>query len=314
MNTQTILDHIILVVLNIPLWQGRKALQSGDLAANGIDVSRLPPGTLATLGSKRIISPDALKVFISLKRMAMKLCLQNGVRFGGDGYAVPRGKVGALIQELKRLQANFETSKADFLSVYEDEVEKWIAVNPPEWAPIIRAAVDSPSRVKKVLSFNFSAFDVKVPTDIFESGLDEEVNSLYGQLCHEVRVVARQTFENSFVGKQEITRKALRPIKTIREKLVGLLFLDPSIAETIQVIDDTLARLPEEGAIKGTDLNMVAGLVGRQLANMGRVAPQNDDGNDEPGEEQQAPEIIVPAKVVTPPQHTGIVAPITWDF
>ena len=310
MKTQTILDQMILVVLNIPLWQGRKALQASDLAANGIDISRLPPGTLATLGSKRIISPDALKLFISLKRTAMKLCLQNGVRFGGDGYAVPRGKVAGLIQELKRLQADFESAKTDFLSVYEDEVEKWIASNPPEWAPVIRAAVDSPSHVKKALSFNFSAFDVKVPADIFENGLDEEVNSLYGQLCHEVRVVARQTFENSFVGKKEITRKALRPIKAIREKLSGLLFLDPSISETIQVIDDTLSKLPEEGAINGTDLNMVAGLVGRQLANMGRVAPQ-DEGGDEADEDAQ--EAIVQAEVVIT-QNTGNVAPITWDF
>ena len=38
MSTQVILDQMILVVLNITLWQGRKALQAGDLALNGIDV------------------------------------------------------------------------------------------------------------------------------------------------------------------------------------------------------------------------------------------------------------------------------------
>jgi len=89
-----------------------------------------------------------------------------------------------------------------------------------------------------------------VPVEIDENGLDEEVGSLYGQLCHEVQVAARHAFENSFVGKQEITHKTLRPIKLIRKKLVGLLFLDHSIAETIQIIDDTLAKLPEEGAYK----------------------------------------------------------------
>lgn len=306
MNTQNILDQMNLVVLNITLWQGRKALKTGDLAANGVDVGKLPPGTLATLGSKRIISPDAVKIFMQLKRQAMKLCLSNGVRFGGDGYAIPRERVEPLTLELKRLKGEFETAKADFLSVYNEEVEKWIDSNRPEWAPIIRASVDSLSHIKKSLSFSYSAFDVKVPADLVENGLDEEVNSLYGQLCHEVRVTARQTFENSFVGKQEITHKTLRPIKAIREKLNGLLFLDPSIAQAIQIIDDTLNKLPAQGTIKGTDLNMIAGLVGSQLASMGRLVQQElvtEDADDEP----EIEETLIN-------QNTGKVAPITWDF
>lgn len=306
-TTQVILDQMILVVLNINLWQGRKALKSCDLAANGIDVGKLPPGTLATLGSKRIISPDAVKIFMSLKRSAMKLCLKDGVRFGGDGYAVPKEKVDALSQELKRLKGEFETAKEEFLSVYEEEIEKWIASNPTEWAPVIRASVDSMKHVRKSISFRFAALDVKAPKEMMDNGLEEEVNSLYGQLCHEVRVTARQTFENSFVGKQEITQKTLRPIKSIRAKLAGLLFLDPSISETIQVIDDTLGKLPAQGFIKGTDLNMVAGLVGSQLANMGRIVVHAEDCEDEGEEIAVVPEVVIS-------QDTGRVEPITWDF
>lgn len=311
MNTQAILDQMILVVLNISLWQGRKALQAGDLASNGIDVSKLPPGTLATLGSKRIISPDALKVFLALKREAGTLCLRNGVRFAGDGYAIPREKVGELSRELKRLKDEFETAKSDFLSVYEQEVENWIDSNPPEWAQIIRSAVDSPSHIQKAISFSYAALDVKAPADIGENGLDEEVNSLYGQLCQEVRFAARRAFEYTFIGKQEVSQKALRPIKTIRAKLTGLLFLDPSIADTIQVIDDTLEKLPQNGAIKGTDLNMVAGLVGRQLANMGRVVIGEPEGADDVSEE--SPESSIPAEIIGS-QNTGKVSPIAWDF
>jgi len=307
MRTQAILDKMILVVLNISIWQGRKALQMGDLAINGIDIKKLPPESLATLGSKRIISPEAVKVFKSLKRMATRFCLKNGVRFAGDGYAVPREKVAALSSELQRLKEEFEAAKSHFMSTYVEEVEKWVAQNQPEWAPMIRSAIDTPSHIKKAMSFNFAAIDVKAPAEIAENGLDEEVDSLYGQLCHEVRLVARRAFETSFVGKQEITPKTLRPILSIREKLVGLLFLEPSIAEIIQIIDDTLAKLPAEGAIKGTDLNMVAGLLGRQLANMGRpvtVERQEEDGDEEA--------TVYVEEIVN--QNTGKVEPITWDF
>lgn len=311
MNTQTILGQMILVVLNISMWQGRKALQAGDLASNGIDVDKLPPGTLATLGSKRIISPDALKVFVALKREAVTLCLKNGVRFGSNGYAVPRESVDELSRELKRLKEQFETAKADFLQVYEQEVANWINSNPPEWASIIRSEVDSPSQINKAISFNYAALDVKAPADVSDNGLDEEVNSLYGQLCQEVRFAARRAFEYTFIGKKEVTQKAIRPIRTIRAKLTGLLFLDPTIAETIQVIDDTLKMLPQSGAIKGTDLNMVAGLVGRQLANMGRVVTEQTESEDDLSEE--APEVIIPAELIIA-QDTGKVAPIAWDF
>ena len=311
MKIKSILDQMILVVLNISLWQGRKALHLGDLALNGVDVDKLPPGTLATLGSKRIISPEAVKIFAALKREAERFCLQNGVRFGGGGYAIPREKVDELNQELKRIKGEFEVAKSTFLSVYDEEVEKWIDSNPPEWSPIIRAAVESPGHIQKTITFNYAALDVSAPADVGDNGLDEEVDSLYGQLCHEVRVAARQAYEGSFVGKQEVTRKALRPIRSIRDKLAGLLFLDQSIVETIQVIDDTLEKLPKNGAIKGTDLNMVAGLVGRQLANIGRVVPDEPEIEEENIEE--APEYIVPAAIINS-QNSGDVAPITWDF
>ena len=273
----------------------------------GIDIAKLPPGTLATLGSKRIISPDAVKPFIALKRAAMRLCLQQGVRFGGDGYAIPREKVAALSSELKCLKEAFESAKVSFLAVYEEEVEKWIAANPSEWEPVIRASVDTPAHIRKTLSFNYAALEVTAPTGVAENGLFEEVDSLYGQLCHEVRVAARHAYESSLVGKQEISQKTLRPIRSIRDKLAGLLFLSPSIAETIQSIDDTLNKLPD-GAISGTDLNMVAGLVGRQLANLGRVTEQE--------EEQEASVDDEPEYLVSPvvAEQSGAVEPISWDF
>jgi len=96
----------------------------------------------------------------------------------------------------------------------------------------------------------------------------------------------------------------------IREKLAGLLFLEPSIAETIQIIDDTLKKLPEGGSIKGTDLNMVAGLVGIQLANLGRMVTVEQVGEEEYGYEDEPnnPEEIIIS------EDTGKVVPITWDF
>lgn len=307
-TTQIILDQMNLVVLNISLYQGRKAIKRADLALTGIDVGKLPPGTLATLGSKRIISPKALRIFSKLRLSARRICLQNGVRFGGCGYAIPRERIEFVSGELKRMKNEFEAAKANFLSVYQEEVEKWVSENPPEWAQIIRGAMDSPSHIDKAISFNYAAFEARPPAEVTENGLDEEVNSLYGQMCHEVRVSARRAYDNSFVGKKEVSQKALRPIKTIRAKLVGLLFLDPSVGETIQAIDETLEKMPADGVIKGTDLNMLAGLLGRQLANMGRTVSHISESEEDAGDEM--PEGTEPEGA----ERTGKVEPITWDF
>jgi len=307
---ETILNNIVLVVLNISLWGGRKKLRPEDLAANGIDIDRLPPGTLASLGSKRIISPSAVNVFVNLKKEAERLCLQYGVRLIG-GYAVPDDKVDDLTKELATIKTQFEAARANFISDYDNEVASWIASNPPEWASIIKAAVDPVNHLHRTISFNYAAVAITAPAHIEENGLEEEVGGLYGQLCHEVRQAAKLAYEQSFVGRSEITRKALRPIRTIREKLAGMAFLDGSLVDTIQAIDDTLSKIPKNGPIKGTDLNMVAGLVGRQLANMGRVMPIEIEEItvDEP---ETVPDEILLA-IEAPVQETEI-APLAWDF
>ena len=99
----------------------------------------------------------------------------------------------------------------------------------------------------------------------------------------------------------------------IREKLAGLLFLEPSIAETIQIIDDTLKKLPEIGPIKGTDLNMVAGLVGRQLANLGRLVTVEQQVSEEGEYDYDDEDPTNPDEIIIS-QDTGEVAPISYDF
>jgi hypothetical protein len=94
----------------------------------------------------------------------------------------------------------------------------------------------------------------------------------------------------------------------MRSKLAGLLFLDPSVAKMVQIIDDTLNKLPKYGAITGDDLAMIAGLLRMQLATMGRVITDKQEVND-----KDASDIIAPPQIIIP-NDIGNVAPIAWDF
>ena len=306
MSTQTILDQLLLVTLNISFWSGRKALLASEIAANGIDVGALPQGTLATLESRMIIPPDTVKIFSALKREAITAVLKNGISFRWGGYAVPRDHVAQLFQELLRLKDEFESAKANFMTNFEQDISIWVQSHPAKHRELVRQLVDATRYLHHAVSFTYCACEVKIAADMAdkeESGFAEEINSLHGLLCQEIRETAYWATKYYFTDREEITRKTLRPVKAIREKLAGLHFLHPTIIETVQLIDDTLNRLPKYGAITGDDLATVADLVKKQLATMGRMSLRQH-GSDEMLN-------VAPSRLT---ENTGKVAPIAWDF
>ena len=307
--TLTVLEQIVVFMLDIRLWTGRKRLQPEDLAANGIDPDKLPPGTLASLGSKKVIGPEALAPFFAIKREAEKILLATGVRFLG-GYAVPAEQAPQLAARLDGLRGQFDQAKGQLLQHYDQAIQAWIADNPPTWAPVIRAAVEPVAQVDKSLHFAYTPVAVAPPDTLSDTAeLESQAEGLYGQLCHEVRVAARALFEQSFVGRTSITRKALRPIRALRTKLESLAFLDPQVGAAVRVIDETLDRLPATGPIDGADLNMLAGLVGRQLARLGEPVVEEPEEAETLAED--APSRTSPAAYPVPAQAA---LPLAWDF
>lgn len=309
--TLNILENIVVFILDIRLWSGRKKLLPEDLAANGIDPDRLPPGTLASLGSKRIIGSEALAPFAALKREAEKICLAKGVRFLG-GYAVPVQDAPEVHRKLEELKGRFETAKTELLQGYNEALESWIVQNPPEWAPVIRASAEDPGHVQRAFAFGFAPIQVTPADQLSDSEeLEQQAQGLLGQLCHEVRVAAKSAYESSYLGRSSVTRKALRPVAAIREKLAGLCFLGPVVIDALEVIDQTLAQVPQNGPIEGPTLKMLSGLLGRKLANMGR--PDGEEQEPEPSLEDEAlseERKDLPSGPL-PPQPTAALA---WDF
>lgn len=314
-----ILNQIVVIMLNISLWSGRKKLRPEDLAANGIEADKLPPGTLASLGTKRIIAPEALNPFTALKKEAERICLAKGVRFLG-GFAIPKENIDGLVEELKEIKQRFQETKEKLLSDYDKEIAKWIAENPPEWASVIRAAIEPVSTIDQAMHFNFAPVVVGSPEGMEDdnAGLDEETDGLLGQLFHEIRMQAKTAFEASFVGRKEVTRKALRPIMSMRDKLQGLSFLDPEIAEAIQGIDQVMDKVPKTGPITGSDLDMIAGLVGRRLANIGRPLPPEPEpeavAEEAPADEEEILEEGIVFSSQTAPIKPKKRAPLVFDF
>ena len=255
-ETQIILDRVVLVKVDANIYGARKKLKKEDLVL--ADGSKLPPEDLASLGSKRLLDPDKLTVFNRLKKEAERICLRVGTRFLG-GFAVPVESAASITAELERIGLDFAAAKTEFIAGYDAAVTDWV-VRHPEFAGIIEQAVDSVEFVSTRLSFDFLIVSVGLPESLPPADvarLESKIGSLSEQMFHEIAVDANLLVEQSLLGKEQVTRNALRPIRRMRDKLDGLGFLDHRVAPVVSTIDDLLARIPNKGAIEGSILQEI---------------------------------------------------------
>ncbi|AMK79369.1 MULTISPECIES: DUF3150 domain-containing protein [Methylomonas] len=255
-ETQVILDRVVLIKVDANIYGARKKLKKEDLVL--ADGSKLPPEDLASLGSKRLLDPDKLTVFNRLKKEAERICLRVGTRFLG-GFAVPVESAAGITAELERIALDFAAAKTEFIAGYDAAVNDWV-VRHPEFAGIIEQAVDSVEFVSTRLSFDFLVVSVSLPDSLQPADvarLDSKIGSLSEQMFYEISVEANQLIEQSLLGKEQVTRNALRPIRRMRDKLDGLGFLDHRVAPVVSTIDDLLARIPNKGAIEGSILQEI---------------------------------------------------------
>ncbi|NOV30739.1 MULTISPECIES: DUF3150 domain-containing protein [Methylomonas] len=249
-QTQLILDQVVLIKVDATIYGARKKLNKEDLVL--ADGSKLPPEDLASLGSKRLLDPDRLSVFNRLKKEAERICLRVGTRFLG-GFIVPVAAAALVTTELDRIAGDFAQARAEFLDGYDAAVQDWM-VKHPEFASIIEKAIDSVALVATRLAFDYLVVSVALPEQLPKQEverLESKIGSLSEQMFHEIAVDANLLVEQSLLGKEQVTRNALRPIKRIRDKLDGLSFLDHRVAPVVATIDNLLGKIPTRGSIEG---------------------------------------------------------------
>ena len=240
-------DQLVFVNLDITCWSGKKRLTPEDL---GLDRAQLPPETLVSLGEKQLIDPEALKAFGSIRSAARRRCLAVGTRFL-SGYAVPVAKAPALLAELDALGQRYQDARAAFLAGYHGQLAAWTQQQPPVWQKLIQDALVPAEYVGGRLSFAVQAvrFAAPDPAVVDHGGLPQALSGLSGQVLHEIASVAREALEKSFQGKTAVTRRALSPLASIRDKLEGLTFLDSRFQAIVGEIDRRVSQVPTQGPI-----------------------------------------------------------------
>lgn len=254
-----ILDQLLLVDLSgIHLWTARKKLDEKMLEG------KLPPESLASLGTMRIIDPDKLKPFEKLKRQATKVLEENGVRFLG-GYAVSQDRIQTVVDELDALKTQFYDLKDNsFIPNYNQYVSDWINKDweKPEWRDAIKAAVTPRSYVESGMQFGYAACRVAPDGDSrLSSTLGSQVRGLADQLYAETAETAERLMETGLATRGHVSQTTLNTLRKINSKLQGLTFLSGDVRLLTQHIDEVLAALPKNGVVSGAEYNSVVTLV-----------------------------------------------------
>ena len=256
MTDITVLDHLLVVNLDIHIWTARKKLVPLDLGG-----AELPPEDLASLGSKRVCNPEDLRSFTTLKARAVSVLERSGIRFL-SGWAVPNARIDDIMRELAVIRDEFNAAKESFLQRYEQSVRDWIARH-PQWGNIIAGSTVSEEYVRSRLDFRWQVFQVAQPEAVDRNmdNLKEDIDRLGGTLFDEIAKAAGEAWHRCYAGKTEITRKALSPLKAMYDKLMGLTFVEPRVAPVAELLDTAFRSIPKRGAITGSTLVMLQGLV-----------------------------------------------------
>lgn len=257
-NEIKILDQILLVDLSgIHLWTARKKLKPEMLEG------KIPPATLASLGSMRVIDPEKLKPFEKIKRQATKVVEECGVKFLG-GYAISQDKIQDVVDSLEALKTQFYDLKNNFLPNYDRWVTEWIEKGweKQEWRDAIRTSVTPKGVVDAGMQFGYAACRVAPDGDKKLAGtLGGQVRGLADQLYAETAETAERLLETGLATRGHVTQTTLNTVRKINAKLRGLMFLSSDVKALSDHIDATLAALPTSGVVNGTQYNAVVTLV-----------------------------------------------------
>ncbi len=248
-------DKMMVVAPDIRIWSARSKLKTEDFADDAKDL--LPPSDIANLGTKRLINSERLRPFAMFKSRAVSMLSHIGIPFLPGSWLVPADKADEINKAMEAIKRDFDQAKDAFMSEYGAICTDWISQH-PEHAPMLQNSMASPDYVRSRISFGWRAFALRMTRN--SNIRDELVNlgsSVFADIAKSARVVWREVFE----GKENVTQRALNPIRQLGEKLRGLSFIHPQVASAANLVQLCLEKMPKKGEIAGTDLGMMLALV-----------------------------------------------------
>lgn len=254
-------DVVVISLAETSLWTGRSKMTAEDL---GLREDQVPPEAVASLGSKRVIDPTALKPLNKIRYLMRRACREVGMRFLG-GFAVATEESEAAIVKLDLLVDQGEALKKTFLAQLDAKIAEWHKAN-PRWQHIMRAGTPERERIGNKIAFGYHAIMVYSPENPrVGKSLLGAVDMMGSSLVEEVVSEARDFVKRSLTdGREQGSQKTVEPIRRLTKKIHSLRFIDPSLGAMAEVLKRVLQTVPDTGQVKAEaflNLTRVANLL-----------------------------------------------------
>lgn len=254
------LGAVLLFSIDVRLFSAYRKVKSEDiLKAKNVEIH---PDDVLTLGSQRVFAKEGLNVFNRLRERMHRVCQKFGIPFL-SGYAIPDSRADAAAEDLQKIVAEAHAEKAKLLGSYHQLLDDFCAKN-TQWEAQIRAKAFSPAYIEDRMKFAFHAVRVSAAREegSLATGLEASVGGLLGELLQDIAKSAEDLQKDSLTQREKVTRKALRPLKAARDKILGFTFLDPRLQAVADMIDAVCSAIPQDGPIEGANLTMLWGITG----------------------------------------------------
>lgn len=255
------LKRLVVVQIINHAWSGRGKLRHEDLGAN----IKVPPETLATLGSKRLYPKEKLRIFDALSKRAERRCLVRGVRFL-QGFVIPKDKAAELATELDAIRKEFNEAVETFAQEFADTLASW-KEQWPDWPGIIDIDANA-STLKRRFGFECPMYEVSATDAVPErfNPLGASVDAIATTLLTDISQAAGELLAKSVKGKKKVTRHAINALVRIADKAEGLQFLTSKAVNLVADARAIVAGLPQTGDIEGRQCQSVERLLESMVA------------------------------------------------
>lgn len=215
----------------------------------------------------------------SLAKEVSRELRKFGVSFSKGATMVPIAQLGELASKLEDIEAKFYEEVNTLRQHYDETIAEHKTKN-ANISHLIERCVEPVDRFTG--RFTFKVNPPMAIQPLFDE--DEKVMAATAaeRLLEEIAADAAKIYKKSLSGAEKAGRTKMRGIVALKDKLLNLSFIDPSIARVALAFEDLFSKLPKTYPIEGGDFQMVAHFIAaasdpEKLRSFGSASDSDDD-------------------------------------
>jgi hypothetical protein len=232
---------LALVTVNCSMWAGRKQIKDVEYTGKLKEGEKLPPATIATIGSKSIFPKAKISDVAKPKAKAMIWLRENGIMLNATSAVIPYDKAEEFKNLMSELQKEFGQKVNKLISEYDDSLKNY-AASYPEWSNFILGSAMSKEKIAGKYSFKHRVQPYTTFDDSDMALHEELVQDFLEQISDDMMV-----YFDSLLKSEKITVRGVEKIQMLIDKIRSFSFLSPKMIPLVVFME---GKLKEAQAIQ----------------------------------------------------------------